>query len=219
MTDQQNLPNKIPVFPLSNFIFFPKTSVPLNIFEPRYLQMVNDVIKKDRLFGMIQPKKTKELFKYSKNQKVPLYSIGCLGKIKNFSETEDGRIVLIISGICRFKIISEIETEKMYRIFDVDYKEFSSDLIEKENSKDQNLEKILINFKNFFKKKGYSINWDEIKKQNFGQTIDTLSMISPFTLEEKQTLLETKLIEERIRKLSKITEIYSKDNFNIKTLQ
>ena len=216
MTDQQNLPTKIPVFPLSNFIFFPKTSVPLNIFEPRYLQMVNDSIKKDHFFGMIQPKKIKKDFK---QKNIPLYSIGCLGKIKNFSETEDGRIILIINGICRFKIISEIKTEKMYRIFNVDYSEFNLDLIKKENPKHKNLEKILINFKTFLNKKGYSINWDEIEKQNFGQTIDTLSMISPFTLEEKQTLLETKLIDERIKKLSKITEIYSKDDFGIKTLQ
>ena len=107
----------------------------------------------------------------------------------------------------------------MYRIFNVDYSEFNLDLIEKENSKHKNLEKILINFKTFLNKKGYSINWEEIEKQNFGQTIDTLSMISPFTLEEKQTLLETKLIDERIKKLSKITEIYSKDDFGIKTLQ
>ena len=216
MTDQQNLPTKIPVFPLSNFIFFPKTSVPLNIFETRYLQMVNDSIKKDHFFGMIQPKKIKKDFK---QKNIPLYSIGCLGKIKNFSKTEDGRIVLIINGVCRFKIISEIKTEKMYRIFNVDYSEFNLDLIEKENSKHKNLEKILINFKTFLNKKGYSINWEEIEKQNFGQTIDTLSMISPFTLEEKQTLLETKLIDERIKKLSKITEIYSKDDFGIKTLQ
>ena len=216
MTDQQNLPTKIPVFPLSNFIFFPKTSVQLNIFETRYLQMVNDSIKKDHFFGMIQPKKIKKDFK---QKNIPLYSIGCLGKIKNFSKTEDGRIVLIINGVCRFKIISEIKTEKMYRIFNVDYSEFNLDLIEKENSKHKNLEKILINFKTFLNKKGYSINWEEIEKQNFGQTIDTLSMISPFTLEEKQTLLETKLIDERIKKLSKITEIYSKDDFGIKTLQ
>jgi len=216
MTDQQNLPTKIPVFPLSNFIFFPKTSVPLNIFEPRYLQMVNDSIKKDHFFGMVQPKKIRKNFK---QKNTPLYSIGCLGKIKNFSETEDGRIILIINGVCRFKIISEIKTEKMYRIFNVDYSEFNLDLIEKENSKHKNLEKILINFKTFLNKKGYSINWEEIEKQNFGQTIDTLSMISPFTLEEKQTLLETKLIDERIKKLSKITEIYSKDDFGIKTLQ
>jgi len=216
MTDQQNLPTKIPVFPLSNFIFFPKTSVPLNIFEPRYLQMVNDSIKKDHFFGMVQPKKIRKNFK---QKNTPLYSIGCLGKIKNFSETEDGRIILIINGVCRFKIISEIKTEKMYRIFNVDYSEFNLDLIEKENSKHKNLEKILINFKTFLNKKGYAINWDQIEKQNFGQTIDTLSMISPFTLEEKQTLLETKLIDERIKKLSKITEIYSKDDFGIKTLQ
>ena len=178
--------------------------------------MVNDSIKKDHFFGMIQPKKIKKDFK---QKNIPLYSIGCLGKIKNFSKTEDGRIVLIINGVCRFKIISEIKTEKMYRIFNVDYSEFNLDLIEKENSKHKNLEKILINFKTFLNKKGYSINWEEIEKQNFGQTIDTLSMISPFTLEEKQTLLETKLIDERIKKLSKITEIYSKDDFGIKTLQ
>ena len=100
-----NLPKKIPVFPLSNFIIFPKTSVPLNIFEPRYIEMIDDVMKGDRIIGMIQPKKNEGV--------IPnLYDIGCAGKISSFDETEDGRYLIVVKGISRFKIVKEIETKK-----------------------------------------------------------------------------------------------------------
>ena len=109
MLNIQDLPKTIPIFPLSNFIMFPGTTVPLNIFEPRYLQMVNDSMKKDRIIGMIQPKKSGML------KNLDLYEIGCIGKITSFNETEDGRILIILNGICRFKLNSEIESDKLYR--------------------------------------------------------------------------------------------------------
>ena len=97
-----DLPNKIPVFPLSNFIIFPKTTVPLNIFEPRYLDMINDSIKSNKMIGMIQPKSK------SQNNNIPnLYEVGCLGKITTFSETEDGRILIELKGLIRFQKIME----------------------------------------------------------------------------------------------------------------
>ena len=209
----QNLPKEIPIFPLSNFIIFPKTTVPLNIFEPRYIEMIDDAMKGNRTIGMIQPKKSK--------QTIPsLYKVGCAGKIISFSETEDGRYLIILSGISRFKIVQELEIKKLYRKFRVDFKDFFYDLNEKnEEIKFSDLELIFKNLKSLFIKQGYNIDWNELKKQSLDQTINTLSMASPFSLEEKQVLLEAINLNERKKKLEQILSTYSFDNFENKTIQ
>ncbi len=218
MTNLSNLPEKIPIFPLSNFIFFPKTFVPLNIFEPRYLQMINDIIKKDKLLGMVQPKNDR--INNLDNKKLELYSIGCIGKITNFNETEDGRIILLLNGISRFKINSELPSEKLYRRFQVSYNEFEDDIkLNNDEKIFSDLDKIFKDLKKLFKKKGYLLNWDQIKNQSKEQTVNTLCMISPFSLEEKQILLETKNIDERKIKLKEILITHLIDNFEIKTVQ
>ena len=211
--EQNSLPDEIPVFPLSNFIIFPKTTVPLNIFEPRYLEMVDDAMKGNRIIGMIQPKKN--------DQTSPeLYNIGCAGKITSFNETEDGRYLIILNGISRFKIIEELETRKLYRKCKVDFKNYSYDLDKKiEKIKFSDLELIFKNLKDLFIKQGYAINWKELEKQSLDQTINTLSMASPFSLEEKQILLETSNLIERKKKLEQILSTYSFDNFDNKTIQ
>ena len=208
-----NLPNKIPVFPLSNFIIFPETTVPLNIFEPRYLQMINDAMKGSKIIGIIQPKK--------QNQAIPsLYNIGCAGKITNYNKTDDGRYLIVLSGISRFKIIQEINTEKLYRECKVNFNDFKIDLDEhKEEIKFSDLELIFKNLKSLFDKQGYLINWKELEKQSLDQTINTLAMASPFSLEEKQVLLEAANIYDRKEKLSQILSTYSFDNFDNKTIQ
>jgi len=214
MSKKEKLPNKISVFPLSNFIFFPNTNVPLNIFEPRYVEMVNDSMKSSRLIGMVQPKKKLE---NSLNQ---LHDIGCLGKITSFSETEDGRYLIILNGLSRFKIIKEIKNEKPYRECEVSFNDFQDDIkINKEEIKFSDLKLIFKDLKNLFDKKGYSINWSELKKQNLEQTINALAMASPFSLEEKQTLLETKNLNLRKEKLEEILKTYIFDNFYNNTIQ
>ena len=214
MTKKEKFPNKISVFPLSNFIFFPNTNIPLNIFEKRYLDMVNDSMKSSRLIGMIQPKKR------LKNSYDQLYDIGCLGKITSFSETEDGRYLIILSGLSRFKVIKEINNEKPYRECEVSFNDFQDDTkINDEQIKFSDLEFIFKDLKNLFEKRGYSINWDELKKQSLEQTINTLAMASPFSLEEKQILLETKNLSTRKEKLEKILKTYTFDNFHNSTLQ
>ena len=208
-----NLPKEIPVFPLSNFIIFPKTTVPLNIFEPRYIEMVNDAMKGNRIIGMIQPRKSAQAIP-------PLYKVGCAGKIISFSETEDGRYLIVLSGTSRFKITKELKTEKLYRKFRVDFKDFFYDLDEKnEEIKFSDLELIFKNLKSLFIKQGYKIDWNELKKQSLNQTINTLAMASPFSLEEKQVLLETINLNERKKKLEQILSTYSFDNFENKTIQ
>ena len=218
MINLLNLPEKIPIFPLPNFIFFPKTFVPLNIFEPRYLQMINDIIQKDKLLGMVQPKNYR--IKKAGIKELELYSIGCMGKIINFNETEGGKIILILKGISRFKINSELPSEKLYRKFHVSYNEFKNDLkSNNEEKKNPDLDKIFKNLKKLFKKKGYLFDWNQIKKQTLEQTINTFCMISPFSLEEKQILLETKNINERKIKLKEILNTCLIDNFEINTIQ
>ena len=208
-----HFPNKIPVFPLSNFIIFPRTTVPLNIFEPRYIDMVDDAMKSNRMIGMIQPKK------YNQNNKI-LYNIGCAGKISSFNETDDGRYLIVLVGISRFRIVSEIDSKKLYRECSVDFNEFKNDLEEeKEELKLSDLKLIFKDIKSLLNKRGYVINWKDIEKQNLNQTINTLSMASPFTLEEKQVLLETLNLSERKKRLEEILSTYVVDNFSNNTIQ
>ena len=213
MKNINELPNKISVFPLSNFIIFPNTSVPLNIFEPRYIQMVDDSMKSNRIIGMIQPK--------NQNNNTPeLYSVVCAGKITSFDETEDGRYLIVIKGISRFKILNEMENKKPYRECEVSFLPFNQDMIKNETKIEfSDLKLIFKNLKSFFEKKGYIINWKELEKQTLDQTINTLAMASPFSLQEKQILLETIDINNRKVELEKILSTYAYDEFDNKTIQ
>ena len=208
-------PNKIPIFPLSNFIIFPNTTVPLNIFEPRYIQMIDDCMKGNRLIGIVQPKKTGDL------KKPNLYEVGCVGKITSFNETEDGRYFIVLNGICRYKIVDELANDKLYRECKINFDNYINDL--KENNKEEikfaDLKLIFNDLKNLFRKQGYLINWKDLEKQTLYQTINTLSMVSPFSLEEKQILLETSTLVERKKKLEEILKTYISGSFENTTLQ
>ena len=211
------LPKTIPVFPLSNFIIFPKTTVPLNIFEPRYVEMVNDAMKSEKFIGMVQPK-TIINNDYSKSPE--LHKIGCLGKISSFKDTDDGRYLIELKGVIRFNISKEIETDKKYRLCEVDYSDFNKDLEDKqENVKFSDLELIFKNLKSLFEKKGFIINWKALEKQSLDEIINALAMASPFSLEEKQVLLEAKNLNLRKNKISEILTTYNHDFFDNTTLQ
>jgi len=214
MQNIKKLPEEISIFPLSNFIIFPESTVPLNIFEPRYVQMIDDAMKSHRMIGMVQPKKTGDL------KKPNLYNVGCVGKITSFNETDDGRYLIVLNGVSRFEILKEISTNKLYRVCKVNYEKFSFDFKEnREKINFSNLETILKDLKSIFNKKGYAINWSELEKQDLYNTINTLSMASPISLEEKQTLLESLNVNDRKLKLEKILKTYLLDNFQNSTLQ
>ena len=216
MINKKDLPKKIPVFPLSNFIIFPKTTVPLNIFEPRYIDMVNDSMKQEKFIGMIQPRNQKSLI----GNNNALYQIGCLGKITSFIETDDKRFLIELKGIVRFEIEKEVVSNKKYRECEVSYESFYEDINnKKENLKFSDLELIFKNLKNLFEKKGFIINWKELEKQSLDETINALAMASPFTLEEKQALLETKNLDTRKTKISEILRTYTFDQYNNNTIQ
>ena len=212
---QSDLPLNIPVFPLSNFIIFPKTTVPLNIFEPRYLDMINDSMKSNKMIGIIQPKNS-----INSNNVPLLYKVGCLGKITSFRETDDGRYLIELKGLIRFREKEEIQTEKKYRILRVDFKEFYNDLEnEKESIKFADLELIFKDLKSLFEKKGFIINWNALEKQSLDETINALAMASPFSLEEKQVLLEAEDLNTRKEKIAEILKTYAHDLFENTTLQ
>jgi Lon protease-like protein len=192
----KKFPDIIPVFPLNGVIYFPKTNLPLNIFEQRYLNLVNDAYNKDKLMGMVQ----------SKKEENAVYSIGCLGKISDYQKSRDGRVLINLTGISRFKIIEEIPTKKLYREFKVDYDYFSEDI--ENNNHEINVSGLIEKAKTFFKKNGLLLNWIEFQKLNHVQKINTLAMIAPITNEEKQKLLETVSVEKKIETLESIIGFY-----------
>ena len=212
---KEELPKIIPVFPLSNFIIFPKTTVPLNIFEPRYIDMINDSMRSNKIIGMIQPKTSVS------DINIPeLHDVGCLGKITSFRETEDGRYLIELKGVLRFKKIKEVSSERKYRCIEIDCKNYYHDLEnQKENLRFSDLELIFKDLKSLFEKKGFIINWKALEKQSLDETINALAMASPFSLEEKQILLESKTLDLRKNKISEILKTYTHDIFNNNTIQ
>ena len=212
-----NLPKIIRVFPLSNFIIFPKTTVPLNIFETRYVEMINDSMKSDKFIGMVQPKTIENV----DNSKSPvLHKIGCLGKITSFKETNDGRYLIDLKGVIRFEIKKEINSKKKYREFEINFDDYIHDLNDKkEDLKFKDLELIFKDFKTLFERRGFIINWTALKKQSLDETINALAMASPFSLEEKQVLLEAQNLNARKTKIAQILNTYTYDQFENTTIQ
>ena len=201
-------PDQIPIFPLSGVIYFPKTNWPLNIFEKRYLDLVNDAIKKDRLMGMIQSKKSDS----------EVYKIGCLGKISDYQKSDDGRILINLTGLTRFEVLEEKTNAKLYREFKVNYKKFILDL--KPIKEEINIEPLMDKVKIFFKKSWILLNWKEFEKLDEVQKINTLSMIAPITNEEKQKLLESVSLEEKVKVLINIVNFYLHEvDFSNRTIQ
>ena len=165
---------------------------------------------------MIQPMNSGS----AENIRPDLYKIGCLGKISSFRETEDGRYLIELKGLIRFEIIEEIKSDKRYREFEVNFQNFYQDLSEKkEELKFSDLELIFKDLKSLFEKRGFIINWKELEKQSLDETINALAMASPFSLEEKQVLLEAKNLDIRKNKIAEILSTYTHDVFNNTTLQ
>ena len=204
----KTFPDTIPIFPLSGVIYFPKTNLPLNIFEQRYIDLVNDTYNKDKLMGMVQSQKDEN----------KVYKVGCLGKISDLQKSPDGRILINLMGITRFNILEEVKNNKLYREFKVDYKNFEIDL--NNLTEDHGVENLMSKAKIFFKKNGLLLNWREFERLDKMQKINTLSMISPVTNEEKQKLLEALTIKDKIEVLDNIISFYLHDvSFNNQTIQ
>ena len=206
-----NFPKKISVFPLRGAIFFPKTNLPLNIFERRYVSMIEDALKGEKYIGMVQTKKVEG----------DVFRVGCLGKIDRYERTSDGRILINLNGLTRFKIDEEINNDKLYREFIVNYDDFKEDMKLKEYAvKNEILEKLIDNSKKYFNQQGVLIDWKEISKLKAFEQIYTLAMISPFSVSEKQKVLEIPDLNEAASTLNEITKFGFYENINEKdTLQ
>ena len=206
-----DFPKKIPVFPLRGVIFFPDTNLPLNIFENRYLKMVNDTLKNNKFLGMIQ----------SKNVNGEVYTVGCLGKIDEHNRTEDGRILINLKGISRFQIDKEIKNNEPYREFQVKYDLFRDDTNKRNiNITSEKLNELIDNSKIFFKKNGILINWTALSKLSPQKQIYNLAMISPISVEEKQKLIEIVKLDDVANILNEITKFnFYEDSGEKKILQ
>ena len=203
----KNFPKKISVFPLRGAIFFPKTNLPLNIFEKRYVSMIEDALKGNKYIGMVQSKKVEgEVFK-----------VGCLGKIDRHEKTPDGRILINLNGLSRFKIDEEVNNDKLYREFIVNYDDFRDDMKLREYEvKNEILEKLINNSKKYFSQQGVLIDWREISKLKAFEQIYTLAMISPFSVSEKQKVLEVPDLNEAASTLNEITKFGFYEDLNDK---
>ena len=206
-----NFPKKISVFPLRGAIFFPKTNLPLNIFERRYVSMIEDALKAEKYIGMVQTKKVEG----------DVFRVGCLGKIDRHERTSDGRILINLNGLTRFKIDEEINNDKLYREFIVNYDDFKEDMKLKEYAvKNEILEKLIDNSKKYFNQQGVLIDWKEISKLKAFEQIYTLAMISPFSVSEKQKVLEIPDLNEAASTLNEITKFgFYEDQNDKDTLQ
>ena len=195
---------ELPIFPLNGAVLFPGTSLPLNIFEDRYLKMVDYSLARDRLIGMIQSDKNKNL-----------YNIGCIGKIHSFSETDDGRYLISLQGTTCFKVVEELKAKYSFRLVNADVLNYDESRIYFTDDQKNNL---IEKYKNFIKIKGLNFNLEEIEKIEFSQIIKFFAMISPFNNIDKQALLETKDMSEFYDKLLSIIELEIVGNFSNNTI-
>jgi len=202
MKFQRKLPVEISVFPLSNAIFFPNTILPLNIFESRYKKMTEDALSNDKLIGMVQTKN------YKNTGKPEVFNVGCLGKIETHSKTPDGRYLINLTGLVRFKIVNELETNLPYRKFKVSYEDYIQDLEKIKFSDKINVIDLIDKTRKFFKIHQLSTDWKVVEKVEPDQLVNSLSMICPFSVSEKQTLLEAKNLIERTNIINQIINFY-----------
>jgi len=205
-TTFEHFPSIVPVFPLSGVLLLPHGKLPLNIFEPRYLQMIEDAMSSHRMIGMAQPVNPMD-----KNVLPEIYPTGCLGKITSFSETEDERYFVTLTGLARFNIIREMPANGLlYRQVNVNYTAFGKDL-DKPEKLELNRDILLPALKNFFELKGLSANWDAINKSDDIDLLTSLAMICPFSPSEKQALLECVTSESRANMLVALIEMARHD--------
>jgi len=213
-TEFHNLPASLPVFPLGGVLLLPHGRLPLNIFEQRYLAMTDDALRSERLIGIIQP--TSEV---EGQQKVPpLYKTGCAGRITAFSETDDGRYLVTLLGICRFDVEHEVDSTRGYRRVVPNWEPFRSDVVKRDKF-DIDKERLLVALRGYFEKKAIDADWEAINRMNNVQLITTLAMICPFNATEQQALLVAEKIEDRASTMISLLEMASHEGDGIKDVK
>ncbi|MDB9818157.1 LON peptidase substrate-binding domain-containing protein [Pelagibacterales bacterium] len=201
------LPNKLAIFPLTGAVLFPQTQLPLNIFEPRYLQMIDEVLSSpDRIMGMIQP----NLSKNDPNSK-NLKKVGCAGRISSFSETGDGRYLVTLTGLIRFEVNNELDTTTQYRQVIADYNNYKEDL-QPANVENVDRKSLLVLIKKYLEQRNLLIDWEIIEQSPTEQLINYSGVLVPFEPEEKQLLLETRSLFDRCKTLESLFQSYQFQN-------
>lgn len=195
-----DLPQTLPVFPLPGAILLPRARLPLNIFEPRYLTMVDDAIRGGRLIGMVQPTNSTD--------EVPqMYPVGCVGRLSSLAETEDRRYLITLTGICRFRIVDELETVTPYRQVRATYDEFADDLTQTDEAPSLDRQRLAAALSSYLKDRRFDADWGAAEKAPVEVLINSLSMICPFAVSEKQALVEAKTVDERAVALLTLLEM------------
>ena len=195
------LPPVIPVFPLAGALLLPRADLPLNIFEPRYLQMFNDAIASNRLIGMIQPA-------HEDQRDVPaLAQIGCVGRVTSFSETDDDRLLITLTGICRFEVVEEFSVTTPYRQVEAAYHNFAADLVAETRARSVNRDALVKAFRQYLEANNMTANWDEVAQVSTENLVNTLSQLAPYPAAEKQALLEAPDLPARADMLIALTEL------------
>jgi Lon protease-like protein len=205
----RDFPETIPVFPLTGALLLPGGHMPLNIFEPRYLQMITDAMQDHKLVGMIQPDLKN---KNTSSDVPPLSQVGCIGRITACQETGDGRILISLGGVCRFKILEEPKVSKLYR--KVRYEIFEDDLDDKPNQEGIDRHAVITAFRNYLESNGMDADWDTVNETETDTLITALCMMSPFEPAEKQALLEAPTLKMRAETLVTISDFYLARNLD-----
>ena len=195
----QSLPRVLPIFPLAGATLLPRAQLPLNIFEPRYLQMTLDALRAERLIGMVQPD-------LSQGLEDVVYRIGCAGRITTFNETEDGRLLIVLTGICRFDLVEELPTVSGYRRVLVDWHRFARDLSD-EDEPAVNTASLIAELKPFLERNEVKADWESLKRMPGELVLNHLCMNLPLAGEDKQALVETSDLQERARLLIALCEM------------
>ncbi|WP_342634957.1 LON peptidase substrate-binding domain-containing protein [Dichotomicrobium thermohalophilum] len=210
MTDQYrrpaDLPQQLPVFPLQGCIMLPRSTLPLNVFEPRYLQMVADILAGPRILGIVQPERT-DAGQSPPGKNAPLRRVGCAGRLTAYTETDEGTIILSLSGIARFQIVREVETGKPYRICEVNYAPFVTDFARGHGQEQVNLTRFMRVLRSYLDTHNLRADWEALNRSPVELLINTLAMISPYGPEEKQALLEAPDLRTRSEVLMALAEM------------
>lgn len=203
----QDLPNRIPVFPLRGAILLPRAELPLNVFEPRYLEMVEEALRGDRVIGIIQPGETGEAVESPDGKDVGLKRIGCLGRLTAYQELPDGRLRINLSGIARFVVLREEETQKPFRIVVPNYAEFGCDFAPDETTENLDRAEMMRVLKAYLAMRNLDVDWNAVTRAPLEPLINGLASMSPFGPEEKQALLEARTLEDRASVLIALAEM------------
>jgi hypothetical protein len=195
------LPTRIPVFPLVEALLLPRADLPLNVFESRYLAMFNDSLAHHRVIGMIQPRSD------DSGEAPALACVGCAGRITSFSETEDNRLHVTLTGICRFEVVRELVVETAYRQVEVDYHNYASDMAAEVQSRSVDREALVKAFRQYLEANNMSANWEEVAQVSTENLVNTLSQLAPYPAAEKQALLEAPDLPARADMLIALTEL------------